>query len=81
MIQTARTFGNGPTCTAQVINKLFLLTAAHCVADLFPSGPDQTQVTFTDGAGAPFVVANVPAQAVAIPNARQGDNDDGRIFR
>lgn len=68
------------TCTAQVINKYFLLTAAHCIADLYPGGSDWTLITFTDTNNNSLQLPVVAAGGVQIDNWRPGDNDIGLVF-
>ncbi|HET6338753.1 MAG TPA: trypsin-like serine protease [Polyangiales bacterium] len=72
----------GPTdvCTAQVINKYFLLTAAHCIVDLTPTGADWLRVIFTDTSSNQFELATVAAFGAQIPDWRPGDNDIGLYY-
>ncbi|HKP63434.1 MAG TPA: trypsin-like serine protease [Polyangiales bacterium] len=70
----------GGVCTAQVINRFFLLTAAHCIADVTPSGNDFVRVMFTDTSENLFELATVAVSGAQIPGWSQGDNDIGLYF-
>ena len=67
------------TCTAQVINRFFLLTAAHCLV-MWPSGSGLIGVVFRDGTGASVVPYAGPVAVAAEPNPQLRSKDTGILF-
>ena len=67
-------------CSAQVINKWFLLTAAHCIQLVLPSGTGDLVVAFTNRAGARVSVYSKTAYGFTQPDWRLIDRDTGLIF-
>jgi hypothetical protein len=67
------------SCTAQVINTWFLLTAGHCVANLMPDGADMLDVSFTHRNGSRVVKYSDLAVGAITPNWSSPDKDIGII--
>jgi hypothetical protein len=63
------------SCTAQVINRWFLLTAAHCTADMFPSDSGTVFVAYTNSQGGLDGIHAGEAAVVAAPNWSPGNRD------
>jgi len=60
------------TCTAQVINRFFLLTAAHCAAAMWPSGSGQIGVAYTNQQGTMVPAYVGPVQTFVEPSPGVG---------
>jgi hypothetical protein len=67
-------------CTAQVVNKWILLTAAHCVSAMFPNGTGDISVGFSERSGFVRAIYNGPVEAFTLPNWRRVDRDVAIIF-
>lgn len=67
-------------CTAQVLNRYFLLTAAHCIPLLFPSGSGTLQVHFTKRDGTKTRIYNSTATGLSEPGFIRGGKDTGLIY-